>query len=69
MPKLNESEVELVLEVTSVPSISICICVTPTSSEAVAVIVTVPETVAPFAGDVIKVVGGVVSPPGVVTFN
>src|SRR5882762_8776859 len=69
VPKLNESDVELVLEVTSVPSISICICVTPTLSEAVAVTITVPETVAPFAGEVTEVVGGVVSIPGVVTFR
>ena len=69
VPKLNESNEELVLEVTSVPSISICICVTPTLSEAVAVTITVPETVALFAGEVTKVVGGVVSPPGVVTFS
>ena len=37
--------------------------VTPTLSEAVAVTVVVPETVAPFAGAVIDVVGAVVSPP------
>lgn len=34
-----------------------------------ALIATVPETVAPFAGAVMEVAGGVVSVPGVVTFK
>lgn len=67
--KLKESEVALVLLAATLPSIKICICVTPTLSEAVAVTATVPETVAPLAGAVTDVVGGVVSAPGVVTFN
>src|SRR5215212_4378139 len=37
--------------------------VTPTLSDALAVTFAVPETVAPFAGAVIAVVGAVVSPP------
>src|SRR5215472_14850186 len=67
--KLKEIEVEFVLLATTLPSIRSCICVTPTLSEAVAVTVTVPDTVAPFAGAVTDVVGGVVSAPGVVTFS
>jgi len=68
--QLKVSEVAFVLLAATAPSIRICICVTPTLSDAVAVIATVPETVAPLAGAVTDVVGGVVSPPeGVVTFN
>ena len=67
--QLKASDVALVLLAATVPSISNCICVTPTLSDAVAVMLTVPETVAPFAGAVTDVVGGVVSLPGVVTFS
>ncbi len=67
--QLKGSAVAFVLLATTVPSIKICICVTPTLSEAVALTATVPDTVAPLAGAVIWVVGGVVSAPGVVTFN
>ncbi len=67
--QLKESEVAFVLLTATVPSIRICICVTPTLSDAVAVIATVPETVAPLAGAVTDVVGGIVSPPGTVTFR
>jgi hypothetical protein len=66
----NESDVALVLLATTVPSIRSCICVTPTLSAAVAVTVTVLETVAPLAGAVTEVVGGVVSVvEGVDTFS
>src|SRR5215217_8534765 len=46
---------------TSTPSTYHFACVTPTASEASAASVTVPETVAPAAGDVTQTVGGVVS--------
>jgi hypothetical protein len=45
----------------SAPSIYNSILTTPTLSDAEAVTVTVPETVAPEAGELIEVVGGVVS--------
>ena len=59
--QLKESDVAFVFEAATAPSIRICIWVTLTLSEAVAVIVTVPDTVAPLAGAVMEVVGGVVS--------
>jgi hypothetical protein len=65
----KESDVAFVLLATTLPSIRSCIWVTPTLSEAVAVTVTVPETVAPLAGAVTEVVGGVVSMVDVVTFS
>ncbi len=67
--KLKESDVELALLATTLPSIKICNWVTPTLSEAVALTTTVPDTVAPLDGEVIEVVGGIVSAPGVVTFK
>ena len=65
----ERERVALVLLAATAPSIRICIWVTPTLSEAVALMVTVPETVAPLAGDEMEVVGGVVSVAGVVTFS
>src|SRR6476469_3386946 len=65
----NESDVRLVLLATTAPSMRSCIWVTPTLSDAVAFIVTVPETVAPFAGADTDVVGAVVSVDGVVTLS
>jgi hypothetical protein len=47
----------------SEPSTKSSTRLTPTLSLALAETVTVPLTVAPLAGDVIDVVGGVVSPP------
>src|SRR5437660_93837 len=68
--QLKESEVELVLEATCVPSMNSCIWVTPTLSEAEAFTTTVPETVAPLTGELMETVGGVVSvADGVVTFR
>src|SRR6266853_2066750 len=46
------------------PSILNCTPTTPTLSEALAVTLVVPETVAPEAGDVTLIVGGVVSDGG-----
>src|SRR5262249_16562773 len=65
----NESEVEFVFDVVSVPSMYSSIFTTPTLSLAVAVIVTEFDTVAPFAGAVWPAVGGGVPDPdpGVVT--
>ena len=48
----------------SAPSTKSSTRVTPTLSLAFAATVTVPLTVAPLAGEVIDVVGGVVSPGG-----
>ena len=47
-----------------VPSTEIVTAVTPTLSPAEAVTVTLPDTVAPFAGAVMLSVGGVVSGGG-----
>src|SRR5688572_11478854 len=47
----------------STPSSQNSTLVTPTMSEALAVTLTVPDTVAPFAGAVIDVDGACVSPP------
>ena len=45
----------------SAPSTRSCTCVTPTLSVALPVICTVPETVAPAAGEAMDTLGGVVS--------